>query len=185
HENYGEWYLGINPRGLVPTLVHDGQVIIESNDILEHLEQAFPSPPLIPRGQEQLVHELLEHEDNLHLDLRALSMRYVFGARAGLRSPELLAQYEQKGSGMVGGEVDPHKAVELAFFRSLADNDGITDEQVRESVGRFHSAFKGLEERLETSKYLLGDLLSVVDIAWYIYAARLRDGAYPLHAEHP
>ena len=29
-ENYSEYYLGINPRGLVPTLVQDGEVHIES-----------------------------------------------------------------------------------------------------------------------------------------------------------
>ena len=34
HENFTDWYLGINPRGLVPALVHDGDVHIESNDIM-------------------------------------------------------------------------------------------------------------------------------------------------------
>ena len=33
-QNYTPWFLGINPRGLVPVLVHDGVVHIESNDIL-------------------------------------------------------------------------------------------------------------------------------------------------------
>ena len=46
--NYEPWFLGINPRGLVPVLVHDGVVHIESNDILAHQEEAFPAPSLIP-----------------------------------------------------------------------------------------------------------------------------------------
>src|SRR5260221_2672724 len=33
NENFRPWFLGINPRGLVPVLVHDGAVHIESNDI--------------------------------------------------------------------------------------------------------------------------------------------------------
>ncbi|KAH8071368.1 glutathione S-transferase [Aureococcus anophagefferens] len=41
-ENISEYYLGINPRGLVPCLVHDGAVIIESNDIVDYIEAAFP-----------------------------------------------------------------------------------------------------------------------------------------------
>src|SRR5437879_304923 len=41
-------YLQLNPRGVVPTLVHDGNVIRESIVILEYLEDAFPSPPLRP-----------------------------------------------------------------------------------------------------------------------------------------
>ena len=42
NENLTDHFLGINPRGLVPVLVHDGDVYIESNDILTYLESAFP-----------------------------------------------------------------------------------------------------------------------------------------------
>src|SRR5580704_13795250 len=35
YENMQPWFLGINPRGLVPVLVHDGAVHIESNDIIQ------------------------------------------------------------------------------------------------------------------------------------------------------
>ena len=48
NENFRPWFLGINPRGLVPVLVHDGAVHIESNDIISHLEAAFSEPRLIP-----------------------------------------------------------------------------------------------------------------------------------------
>jgi glutathione S-transferase len=41
-------YLKLNPNGVVPTFVHDGQVMIESSAILEYLEEAFPDPPLAP-----------------------------------------------------------------------------------------------------------------------------------------
>lgn len=47
-ENQTDWYMGINPRGLVPTLIDDGKVIIESNDIITYLEKKFPAPELIP-----------------------------------------------------------------------------------------------------------------------------------------
>ena len=35
-------YLKLNPNGVVPTLVHDGQPITESAVILYYLEDAFP-----------------------------------------------------------------------------------------------------------------------------------------------
>ncbi|MEL6830718.1 MAG: glutathione S-transferase family protein, partial [Pseudomonadota bacterium] len=116
---------------------------------------------------------------------RALSMRYVFGPGAGQRNEEVLAQYENSGSGMVLGERDPHKAVELKFFKDLVANQGVPDDQVRQSAARFKSSFDKLETRLSATRYLLGDDLSVLDIAWYIYGARLRDAGYPIHAEHP
>jgi glutathione S-transferase len=41
-------YLKLNPMGLVPTLVHDGKTIFESNVINEYIEAQFPNPPLVP-----------------------------------------------------------------------------------------------------------------------------------------
>ncbi|MEM9459693.1 MAG: glutathione S-transferase family protein [Myxococcota bacterium] len=185
HENYTAWFMGINPRGLVPVLVDDGQVIIESNDILEYLEAKFPAPRLIPDGQGSTSHALLAAEDALHLDLRALSLRYVFGQSKTMRSEDVLERYEHSGSGTVGGQSDPYKAVELEFFRSMQRNNGITDEQVRTSAAKFRAAYDELEVRLASGAQLLGDEVSLVDIAWYVYSARLRLAGYPLHPLHP
>lgn len=52
-------YLKLNPKAVVPTLVHDGNVIVESTVICEYLEDVFPTPSLLPstpygRGQMRL-----------------------------------------------------------------------------------------------------------------------------------
>ncbi len=41
-------FLELNPRGQVPTVVHDGFSIPESLVIMDYLEETFPSPPLLP-----------------------------------------------------------------------------------------------------------------------------------------
>lgn len=42
-------YLKINPNGVVPSLVHDGRVIIDSAVIIEYLNEVFPEPTaLVP-----------------------------------------------------------------------------------------------------------------------------------------
>ena len=41
-------YLALNPNGVVPTLVHDGNVIFESSVINEYLNEALPGPSLLP-----------------------------------------------------------------------------------------------------------------------------------------
>jgi glutathione S-transferase len=41
-------YLQINPKDLVPMLVHDDNIITESNIIIEYLKEAFPQQPLLP-----------------------------------------------------------------------------------------------------------------------------------------
>jgi glutathione S-transferase len=48
-EQHAPDYLKLNPNGVVPTLVHDGRVVIESSIIMEYLEDAFPEVPLRPR----------------------------------------------------------------------------------------------------------------------------------------
>ena len=41
-------YRALNPQGLVPVLVHDGQVLSQSLAICEYLEEQFPQPALLP-----------------------------------------------------------------------------------------------------------------------------------------
>lgn len=41
-------YLRMNPNGVVPTLVHDGTVVIDSSVILEYLDEVFPEPSFSP-----------------------------------------------------------------------------------------------------------------------------------------
>jgi Glutathione S-transferase, N-terminal domain len=41
-------YVKLNPKAVVPTLVHDGKVLTESTLICEYLDEVFPDPPLKP-----------------------------------------------------------------------------------------------------------------------------------------
>lgn len=49
-------YLSLNPNGVVPTLVHDGNVIIESSVIMAYLEDVFPEPSLMPESALDRAH---------------------------------------------------------------------------------------------------------------------------------
>ena len=184
YENMQPWFLGINPRGLVPVLVDDGAVHIESNDIIQHLEKKFPEPRLIPPGHESEVASLLHHEDDLHLDLRTLSFRFVFAPPGPPKSAEALESYKANGAGTVRGAVDREKQVQLDFWQRAA-KEGFTDERARVSALRFRAEFDALEKRLAKQPYLMGDNLSVLDIAWLIYQHRLSLGGYPFARLHP
>lgn len=47
-DHLSPWYLKLNPNGVVPTLVVDGEPIVDSSVINEYLEDAFPAVPLRP-----------------------------------------------------------------------------------------------------------------------------------------
>lgn len=184
NENISEYFLGINPRGLVPVLVDEGDVHIESNDIILHLEARFPEPALIPHEAHELIEDLLHHEDNLHTDIRNVTFRFLFEPPVSPKTPEDLERYSRFGSATINGQADLQKAKEIAFWKSYGESR-VTDEAARQSVHAFKQAFEGLDRKLAEHSYILGKQLSVVDIAWFVYANRLVIAGYPLAEVHP
>ena len=79
NENRTPWFTGINPNGLVPVLVHDGVVHIESNDIITYLNEHFGDGSLLPvdAGEETDMQTLMDLEDHLHPDLRTVTFTYL------------------------------------------------------------------------------------------------------------
>ena len=180
-ENFSEWFQGINPRSLVPVLIHDGEVHIESNDILEYLEGCFKETPLIPENMEEKIKELLKFEDNLHVDIRNITFKFLV--------PRFLnkgksVQPKAKNKATLNGEVDSMDDVNRNFWEQY-EKYGITDEDASRSLIRFRTALEDLNDQLEDSPYILGAELSLVDIAWFIYATRIQHANYPLQRLHP
>jgi maleylpyruvate isomerase len=52
-EHLGDAFKAINPQGLVPALVQDDKVMIQSPAIIEWLEECYPEPPLLPAGADE------------------------------------------------------------------------------------------------------------------------------------
>ncbi len=82
HEHASPWYLGINPRGVVP--VRDGVVHVESNDILAYLD-ALPSDAdsIFPQAPQEraIVDASLTLENDQHFALREITMGFIFAKR--------------------------------------------------------------------------------------------------------
>ena len=180
-ENFSQWFQGINPRSLVPVLIHDGDVHIESNDILQYLEGCFENNPLIPADKKMRVSELLSFEDNLHIDIRNITFRFMV--------PKLLnkgkkAKPKSNDKATLNGEVDPLDDVNRNFWKEY-EEFGIKDEDVTESLSKMNSALKNIDSILNGNEYILGSNLSVIDIAWFIYVTRIQHANYPLQERHP
>ena len=55
-EHHGAEFKALNPQALVPALLHEGRVLIQSPAIIEWLEERHPAPPLLPANLEDRAH---------------------------------------------------------------------------------------------------------------------------------
>ena len=174
------WYLGINSRGVVPVLVHDGDVHIESNDILRYIDETFSAAhKWVPAegAHKDITDKLLALEADLHTHLRVVTMGYLLPPSVAKKSDAELEAYASNGKD------DPYRAAQIKWWRDFGEH-GVTDDQARAAVLAFHNAFSQLEDLLGDRQWLLGDQPTVIDIAWFISLHRIALAGYPINA-HP
>ncbi len=100
-EQHAPAYRALNPRGVVPTLIHDGAVLIESAAILEYLDDVFPEPALRPGDPvaRQRMRAWVRRLDDVHHPANGM-MHYAILGRATLLAmpPERLeAMLRERG----------------------------------------------------------------------------------------
>ena len=177
-EQFSEWFLGINPRGLVPTLVHDGDVHIESNEIMAYLDDVYKDNKLFPIDLIDEINKDLAFEDSLHHDLRRLTFRYIIPHALGKKNPSMIDAKEQF-EGTIQGKADENKSKEILFWKNHYQN-GITDDEIIESANKFKNIYENFNNILKNQKYLKGDKFTVVDLAWYVSTKRLAMAGIPI-----
>ena len=177
-EQFSKWFLGINPRGLVPTLVHDGDVHIESNEIMAYLDDVYKDNKLFPIDLIDEINKDLAFEDSLHHDLRRLTFRYIIPHALGKKNPSTINAKEQF-EGTIQGKADENKSKEILFWKNHYQN-GITDDEIIESANKFKNIYEDFDNTLINQKYLKGDKFTVVDLAWYVSTKRLAMAGIPI-----
>jgi glutathione S-transferase len=177
-EQFSKWFLGINPRGLVPTLVHDGDVHIESNEIMAYLDGVYKNNKLFPIDLIDEINKDLAFEDSLHHDLRRLTFRYIIPHALGKKNPSTIDTKEQF-EGTIQGKPDENKSKEILFWKNHYQN-GITDNEIIESANKFKNIYEDFDKTLKNQKYLKGDEFTVVDLAWYVSTKRLTMAGIPI-----
>ena len=151
-------YFGIHPKGLVPALVHDGDVWIESGDIIRYLDATFPQSPLTPPSAEGRV--LLDRWAALASQIHVQAIKtYIYCTRAKPKVAESLQGSEEYRK----LQKDPEL---LKFHERRFGEAGFGDEDKKEAEDIIHAAFSELDDHLERSRWLAGDDFSLADIVW-------------------
>jgi glutathione S-transferase len=167
-EQYDPRYLKLNPKGVVPTLVHDGKPVIESTLICEYVDATFPQPPqLIPadpwrQSRMRLWSKMVD--EGLHDGVTEISFSAMFRERMKNMPPEV----REKRFRNVG---DPRRTDR---FKSTYDY-GVKSPFVVHGIAAYERAFKMLEDTLSESKgpWIFGPNPTLADISLMPYAARL------------
>lgn len=164
HEHVTSDYQRINPRGVVPTLVHDGQVVIESNDILVYLDEHFPQPPLRPanRGARERMDELIALSSGFQPAVKVLSHELLFRPFRKVGAEEV-ALYEARHR-------DPAL---VSFLRDYAENGAAWRARVEGAKEELASTLDRLEAALAASPWLSGERYGLADVSWVVNANRL------------
>lgn len=165
-EQYDPEYLKLNPKGLVPTLVHDGRPIIESTLICEYLDETFPDPRLVPlNAYERTKMRLWSKavDEGLHEGITEISFSAMFRERMR-QMPEEQRQTRFRNVG------DPRRRDR---FISTYEH-GLDSPFVFWAIGAYERAFTGMEEALSAAgEWLLGGDFTLADINLMPYVARL------------
>lgn len=148
-------YLSINPKGLVPTLINNGEVVIESIDILNYLENQFGT--LGTETSENIINkesiELLEKIDVAQKDVKTCSFYFLFRVRTMMSLTEFDNFKEN------------HSNEELVRFHECF-RAGLDLKEVQEAVDRTRFFFDLIEDQLEQNNgYLMNGLFSICDLA--------------------
>ena len=158
-------YKQLNPNGVVPTLVHDGEVVIDSSVIIEYLDESFPqvalSPPT-PAGRAHMREWMRFSEEVPAPAVRVPSYNLVF-----LRHFQKMTDAEFKAFG-------ESKPLRKDFFLKMG-RSGYSDEEMRQAEGRLQMTIDRMQAQLQAGgPWLLGEY-SLADICFIPILMRLND----------
>jgi len=161
-------------------LVDEGEVHIESNDILKYLDNKFPAKRLIPADKEEEINKMMIEENDLHLDIRNVTFKFL--VPKFLNKVKIQEKSESKAT--LHGNLDSEDDVNREFWENYK-KEGITDEVATKSLLNLKLHLDEIDEKLSHNTYILSNELTLPDIAWFIYVSRLKAAKYPIHILHP
>jgi glutathione S-transferase len=164
-------YREINPNGVVPTLVHDGHVYIESNDIIAYLDGTFPEPPLAPKAgrERKAMEERIAEASAIQLTIKVLSHERLFKPFRKVSAGEIA----QIDAALGNPEL-------VAFLRDYMEDGAAWRARVASAEPEMEAALARLERALGDAPWLSGTRSGLADVSWVVNLHRLFQARYPL-----
>jgi glutathione S-transferase len=157
-------YARLNPNEVVPTLSHDGRIVIESTLIAQYLDETFQQPPLMPvdpyaRAIARLW--MKKVDDSLHASCSAITFATANRKALLRKSPAELEAH-------LASVPDP--AYRERQRRSI--ERGLAAPHVAQAVRNYDKYIGEMEATLARQPYLAGEHYSLAEAAATPYVNR-------------
>lgn len=160
-------YLTINPKGVVPTLVHDGRAIVESSIIIQYVDEAFAGPALSPADPAARAEMRLWLRFSDYVAYHAVyapTWQYMrHRAEAAL------------GEDALGDTLANIPTAERRERWAQMAKGGYSDGDLAEAVAKMEKCLDALQDRLSAVPWLAGEAFGLADIAVLPFADRIRN----------
>ena len=164
---YDPEYLKLNPKGVVPTLVHDGRAIPESSLICEYIDEMWPDNPVVP-DDPYLKTRMRQFSKLVDETIFEATRELSFSAMFRERMKNMPEEQRETRFTNVG---DPNKRARLMSTYEL----GVESPYVFQAIGNWEKAFKTMDAALADSggPWLLGEMFTLADINMIPYLWRI------------
>lgn len=158
-------YVALNRNAVVPTLVDDGLVVIESSIIIDYLDRSYNDARLTPADRAgQVAAQLwLLRCLSIHAAINSLSFSTAMRARI------LDSQTPEQIAATIARMPDP---VLAAKRRDLLDH-GVESIHVRQALLHLRQVFTDMQAVLAGAPWMGGAAIGIVDVALVAYVDRL------------
>ncbi|MCC6887231.1 MAG: glutathione S-transferase family protein [Hyphomicrobiales bacterium] len=163
-EQFSPHYLKLNPKAVVPTLVHDGRVVRESTLIGEYLDDAFPEVPLKPENPFDRVEMRMwtkRLDEELHLACGIVTFAISHRHAVLSNPPEIIEAYVNKAP-----------PAERERRRRKLER-GIEDPEAASALLVYDRFLQDMETALSRRPWLAGDTFSLAEVGVIPYINRL------------
>jgi glutathione S-transferase len=166
-EQHDAAYLKLNPKGVVPTLVHDGRPIVESTAIIEYLEDAFPEPSLRPEDpyEREQMQFWMNWSDNT-------GYAAVYIPTWDKLSRPVASKLSDEDLEKILSRVPTRERRER--WRSVA-REGFSEKEFEAAYEKMERTFEKMQAALSKGPWLAGKTYSLADIAMIPFVERMID----------
>ena len=166
-EHLSDWYLAINPNGVVPALIHDGRPIVDSSVICEYVDEAFGSRTITPtdpyeRAQMRAWMRYFEEVPTVAIRFPSFNKLFVKSIKGGRSESDFDAMTQKM-------------PLRKHFYRQMTQT-GFPEPLVEESLDKLGKCLARVDRHLQDGRsYLLGEQYTVADIVLIPSVVRMED----------